>query len=311
MSISATDCYQLCYWLDSANDLPPSAPPPSGWSLVFAPESQNTNYAVVLKNAQTPSYLAVVIQGTHDTDQILEDFQINKPEAFVNSSGQPIISGAYIANGAAAAFSAVLGLTQSGQTLENFITTTGWSTVLITGHSLGGTIASLMGPWLASVVTKQAPLTQPLPTSFNVVTFAAFAAGNQEFASYLNGSSQYQANINVNDVVPYVWATTGDYKAQDILNTFASPGPPMPESLQHWLSRKVSTIPSGFNYIQTNEPNTFTGTIQKAPPFSNCKPSEIAEKQWEWEVSLQHNYAYCVQFIGSGCTEPQSDCSKT
>ena len=323
MNFNAQDAYQLCNWLDTSSDFPPSAPPPSGWSVVFAPAFSKANYAVILENTQTntqdANQLAIVIMGTHYKVQVLEDFQINKPGPFVNSSNSPIIPGAYIANGAMSAFQKILNLTPNGQTqtLEDFLESIPWLTpsvsapsVLITGHSLGGTIASIMGPWLASLILEEAPLTESLPPNIQVITFAAFAGGNLEFAEYLNNSSQYEANINVNDIVPYVWATTGDYQVNKIYTTFRAPGPPIPESFKTMLQKKVSAIPSGFNYIQTNKPNIFTGTILAAPPFSGCKPSRIPDLQWEWELGLQHNYAYCQQYIGSGCTQPRAECPK-
>jgi hypothetical protein len=147
-----------------------------------------------------------------------------------------------------------------------------WSnySVLITGHSLGGTIASLMAPWLASLILDQTPRTDPLPSQILAVTFAAFAAGKQQFADYLNNSSQYQPNINVNDIEPHVWATSGAYSVDYIYGTFPLPGPPIPDYIKVGLGVKVATIPKNFTYVQTNEPNTFAGTILPAPRFSQC-----------------------------------------
>jgi hypothetical protein len=253
--------------------------------------------------------------GTHDAIQMIQDTDISKPAAFANSAGVTIITGAEVANGATAAFNQVLNLKPaSQQTLEAYLTSQDWSTasVLITGHSLGGTVASMLAPWLASVMA-QAPLTNPLPSNLQAVTFAAFAAGNVEFADYLSNSPQYQPNINTNDIVPYVWATQGPYPVGNIFTTFASPGTAMPATLQAKLLKKAGTIPVGFNYIQTTEPSTFTGAIVAPPSFSDCNLSaeKVQEAQWNWEVSVQHNYAYCVQYIQSGCTLPSSDCPKS
>jgi Lipase (class 3) len=312
MNFSAADAYQLCNWLDTQTSFPPSAPPP-GWSIVFKPEFLKGNYAVILESATDSSQLAVVILGTHDVVQMIQDIDISTAVPFENSSGVSIIDGALIAKGAMDVFDEVLKLKPllHEQTFEDFLTSVDWTShsVLVTGHSLGGTTASLVAPWLATLALKEAPVTAPLPAQIQAVTFAAFAGGNQELADYLNGSAQYVPNINVNDIVPYVWATTGDYEVSSIYKTFASPGPPMPHNLKHRLRDKVKQIPSGFNYIQTNEPNTFAGTILAAPSFSTCGDAKkIEDLQWTWEVGLQHNYAYCVQYIGSGCKEPSSDC---
>jgi Lipase (class 3) len=308
MTFSAQDAYSLCNWLDTAPSLPPPTDP-SGWHSIFVPKFNNGNYAVVLENLADTHQLAIVIQGTKDAWQMLNDFDINHPASFVNSKGVAIIPGAMIANGATTALNNVLNLADGGgQTLEQSLSGMNWSnySVLITGHSLGGTITSVMAPWLASLILKQAPLTQPLPSQIQAVTFAAFAAGNQQFASYLDSSSQYQPNVNVNDIVPYVWATSGTYSVDHIYTTFPSPGPAIPESIKVGLGTKVATIPKGFNYVQTNEPSTFVGVVVQAPPFSQCPTKEQPTLQWEWEVSLQHNYAYCMNYIGSGCSQPNS-----
>ncbi|HEY2859843.1 MAG TPA: hypothetical protein VGJ21_15585 [Terracidiphilus sp.] len=317
MSFSATDAYQLSYWLDTQPSFPPTTAP-SGWNLAFVPAFLDGNYAVILSSASDSSQLAVVIMGTHDAVQMLQDTDIGNPGPFLNSSGDAIITGAWVANGASAAFTEVLNLKHlfQKQTLGDYLTGLNWAdfSVLVTGHSLGGTVASLLGPWLASVILDQTPLQVFLPPNMQVVTFAAFAAGNQEFADYLNGSTQYQPNINVNDIVPYVWATGGEYPVSNIYNTFVEPGPLMPSSLQGQLTTKVNTIPKSFSgYVQTNEPNTFTGAILAAPSFSECNLSaaKLQEAQWNWEVSLQHNYAYCVQYIGTGCLEPSSACPES
>lgn len=314
MTFTANEAYQLCYWLDTAPTLPPTAPP-SGWSFHFVPAELNNNYAVILQNNADAHQFAVVIQGTHDKAQILDDLAIDSPVDFKSSMRDPIIAGARIANGADAAFANVLGLHLVGSltTLEEILTSIPWehSSVLITGHSLGGTIASLLAPWLAASMKKETPLKKPLPSNIQAVTFAAFAAGNQPFADYLSDSAQYQANINVNDIVPYVWATTGPYRASHIHTMFDKVHLPMPEDMKVLLKCRLAKIPQNFNYIQTSNPTTFAGTLTAAPSFSDCNQKDVKNLQWAWEVSLQHNYAYCVQYIGNGCQQPDAKCPKS
>jgi triacylglycerol lipase len=311
MAISTNAAYSLCNWLDTAPTLPP-ATAPQGWQMIFVPKPKKEaykNYAVILQSTANTEQLAIVIQGTKNGWEAIEDFSIDNPAPFVNSSGASIISGAEVANGGTDGLTHVLKLRDKDErTLEHVIKSINLSksSLLITGHSLGGAITTLLAPWLASSLLDQAPLTQPLPANMQVITFAAFAAGNQQFATYLNGSSQYQPNINLNDIVPYVWANTGDYQVSYIYTTFQSPGPRIPGFLATYLEGKVASIPKGFNYIQTNEPNTFSGQILAAPAYSQCLQAERPTLQYKWEVSLQHNYAYCVNYIGSGCTKPDS-----
>lgn len=313
MTFNAQDAYQLCNWLDTftGTTLPPTSAP-SGWSLAFTPAFANENYAVVLQSTSDSNQLAIVIWGTHDWSQILEDLKIDSPAAFV-INGKSIINGAQIADGANEAIQNVFGLTNSGgQTLSAYLTSIDWTnpsqSVLITGHSLGGTVASIMAPWLATLILQTSPVTAPLPSNMQVITFAAFAAGNSQFASYLDNSPQYQANINVNDVVPQVWATSGPYNVNNIYGMFSSPGPAMPQGDQATLKAKMKNFAKknpNFQYVQTSNPNTFVGTIQPPPSFSSSKNPQ--KSQWEWELDVQHNYAYCVQFIQQGCSLPSED----
>jgi hypothetical protein len=67
---------------------------------------------------------------------------------------------------------------------------------------------------------------------------------------------------------------------------FPSPGPhPMPQNLQTRIQNKMSGIPPGFSYVQTEG-------------ISFSFPSE-ATSSWTDELSYQHNTAYDVQF-GAG-----------
>jgi len=292
---------------------------------VFTPTFGGQNYAVVLQNNSDSNQLAIVIWGTHDKSQIIEDIKIDSPLDFAINNN-PIIDGAQIANGASDAFQNVLELSQNGQTLFNFLTNITWTnpsihstkpSVLITGHSLGGTIASIMAPWLATFILRETSLMPPLPSNLQVVTFAAFAAGNSQFAGYLDQSPQYQANINLNDVVPQVWATNGLYQVNNVYGMYNSsqynpPGPAIPTKFQSMLKAKMSEFEKknpGFQYVQTSNPKTFSGAIQPPPSFSTCKNPQ--DSQWEWEVAVQHNYAYCVQFIQQGCTLPSGDCPES
>jgi hypothetical protein len=300
MLVSAKDAYRLCHWLNTATNLPPNGDP-SGWKLIFKPKFSgdllhlNKDYAVILQNTSDQNLLAVVVLGTHDFFQqfLLEDLDIDNPVEFVNSFKTDFIENAKIASGAGQAFLNVLGLkeTDDGSTFRDFLYARDWTTqsVLITGHSLGGTLASMLAPLLAAWILKEAPLQHPLPPNMQVFTFAPFAAGNQQFADYLDGSQQYQAHINLNDVVPNVWATTGDFQVNNIYNMYSKPGPAMPQDKKDELKSIVKKIPSGFNYIQTKNPKTFTYPIQ--PP--NVPP----DKQWDWEVGVQHVNAYDKQYL--------------
>lgn len=278
-SITPNAAYALCYWVDQGA----SGNPPAPWKTVFLPVAstkQNPNFAVILQDSSNLSQYAVVIQGTKSIWDALLDFNIDQTPAF-----SPV-SGAQIAQGAADGLSNVLALADAnGQTLQQSLTAIGWNTnyLFLTGHSLGGTLASLLAPWAAvNLFNQKSPITQ-LPAAIQAITFAPFAAGNQQFADFLNGQSNYQANFNANDAVPHVWATSGQYSVPNMYKLFPSPGPsPIPSKLQNYMQKKVDGIPSGFSYVQTQ------GT-------SFAYPSE-ATTSWLTELSYQHNNAYDAQF---------------
>ncbi len=61
-----------------------------------------------------------------------------------------------------------------------------------------------MAPWAAvNLFGQQQPLGS-LPAAIQVITFAAFAAGNQPFAGFLDSQSNYQANFNANHPFPHL-----------------------------------------------------------------------------------------------------------
>ena len=93
------------------------------------------------------------------------------------------------------------------ESLETFLTAAPEGTpILITGHSLGGCLASALAPcvanWMRSAV------------SISVYTIAAPSPGNAEFADYYNalfadqsGHSTAFRFFNSLDVVPNAWAS--------------------------------------------------------------------------------------------------------
>ena len=283
-SITTNAAYALCLWVDGSG----AGSPPAPWKTVFYPVKtrDNPNFAVVLQNSENTQQYALVIQGTTNIWDAILDFKINDPVSF------PSISGAQIANGASQGMANVLGLKDgAGQTMNQFLGSIDWSasSLFLGGHSLGGTLASLMAPWASvSLFGQKQPLAQ-LPPGIQAITFAPFAAGNQQFADFLNSQSNYQANFNENDAVPHVWATAGQYSVPNMYALFPAPGPsPMPQDMQKQVQDKLNGIPTGFSYVQT------TG-------ISFAFPSE-ATSSWTAELSYQHNQAYDVQFGAGGGT---------
>lgn len=307
-----TTAYAFCSFVDKATTTLPSL-----WNQVWVPDADvNGHTATVFQMSALlggPPFsggtmplpiFALAIQGTQTGTDLLNDFQVNPQPAF------PIISGAAIAIGSQDGLNDILALQRTSdgsvKTLQDFLMNlTQGSQLLVTGHSLGGNIASVLAPWIAANVPafggNGGGEITALPPGLSTITFAAPTAGNEAFASFLNSQSNYQANFNANDVISHVWAASPPWSAFDIDNLFPSPGPnPAPGSVQTLIKDKMNDLAkAGISYTQTNG-ITFTFPTVAAPGDVNAP--------WMWELEYQHNYAYCMQFLGANanCQPPNS-----
>lgn len=288
--------WSLCDWIDNASKN--SNPPPKPWTIVWEPSKIGSDYAAVLQNG---SQYALVFQGTHGTVDVLEDF------ACEFWAGFDPISGAKVAIGALAAFFDVLMQTSSfksstkGLDLGSYLQSISgsWSAtnpLIVTGHSLGGTLSALAACWIGfQLLNGQQPLSA-LPSSIQAITFAPFAAGNQAFADFLDGSSNYIPCLNQNDAIPHVWATDTTlnplFNITNLYGLFPSGPSPMPSgNIKTAIQDKVTLMgKNNVSYVQTAGPNSF----QFAYP---CKTGKL--ETWDLEADYQHNNAYANTFAAS------------
>ncbi|HEV2961504.1 MAG TPA: IPT/TIG domain-containing protein [Candidatus Angelobacter sp.] len=131
-------------------------------------------------------------------------------------------------------------------------------TVYVTGHSLGGAMATMVALYLAAQTWA------PLTPTFQVYTFAAPSAGLQSFASYYDevftSKGLAWRVYNAWDAVPYAWADlsnvqTSFYPAAP--SNPSQPGPVQSLGVSQLLS-KLAALPNGNVYFQTNG-NSSTG----------------------------------------------------
>jgi triacylglycerol lipase len=180
----------------------PLLPTAGRWQIVWGPAELDENLVVVVQNG---AQVAVVNRGTviEDFEDVLEDIEVDRQDPFTVPSFAP---GAAIARGANQGWSAIrsmvpaVGADSSRVPLEMFLTSLPASSQLIvTGHSLGGQLATVMAAWLQGVL--------PATACVQPITFAAPTAGNPAFATsydaiFASGISRYHSDL---DVVPRFW----------------------------------------------------------------------------------------------------------
>jgi hypothetical protein len=179
------------------------------WQVVWGPavNVDRSNLAYVARNSVT-GQLAVSIRGSDfsfwlNWIQDLAAITLVPYNQFVASAS----STSQIARGTAIGLRNVLRMRDGTESLESFLTVAPEGTpVLITGHSLGGCLASALAPcvvdWTGSAF------------GISVYTIAAPSPGNAEFADYYNalftdqsGRSTAFRFFNNLDVVPNAWAS--------------------------------------------------------------------------------------------------------
>jgi triacylglycerol lipase len=185
---------------------------------------------------------------------------------------------ARIAQGTSEGWSVIIGLTDSnGVSLENYLTkflgTPAYSNIktVVTGHSLGGCLATVVAPWIQSIrpVSYKGTI-QP-------ITFAAPTAGNQDFATYYSTMfTTAQGFHNTLDIIPKALQNL-----LDIGFIYSSYGLDTPDivwagitGMEFWL------IYYNMTYVQPAGTQYLTGVFLEVP-------------EWDWydEALFQHHPA--------------------
>jgi hypothetical protein len=268
--------------------------PYAGWRVVWGPglTADRGNMMYVVGNQATGQY-AVAVRGT-DWSFVLdwvEDF----------ASLLPLIPFPYLVppggNGITIAAGTSFGLGEliqmrgaentpdaNADTAEAFLhSLPAGSEVYITGHSLGGCLASVVGAWLASVYGGAGRL--------KTYTFAAPSAGNRAFADYYNrlftdpstGQSTAFRVFNSLDAVPNAWATLST------IPTYYSPSPRCPFYVKDIVDEAITDV--GSEYVQVGDPTTGSAvelTGQAVPWSSWWDLDPTGTAQFAHQVGEQH-----------------------
>jgi Replication protein C N-terminal domain/Lipase (class 3) len=210
-------------------------------------------------------------------------FRFTQPQDW-ERGGRPVV---WRGRGTAIGLRQILRMQDGTESLETFLTgAPGGTPILITGHSLGGCLASALAPCVAEWVGSA--------SSISVYTIAAPSPGNAHFAAYYNtlftdasGCSTAFRFFNSLDVVPNAWAS---------LNTVATYYPPLvscPPDISNIINRAENAV--GGQYAQLGEREVgsaieLSGTLMT--PFGahrgrlELNPFENA--LFLWEAAQQH-----------------------
>lgn len=204
------------------------------WELVWGPcvfkfpllAKYSDNTFFVVRNTHDPSQYVLALSGTNPyeiTDWVFEDYLVAGVVPW--KYGSPP-RGANISVSAALSLSILQGVKPcpgipgAGQQLMDFLRGAsaggGVTRVTVTGHSLGGEMASTVALWL--VETQGALWDLGKSADVSVYSYAGPTAGNSRWASYYD--ERLGANTrriwNPLDVVPYDWDTDDMVKVPNL-----------------------------------------------------------------------------------------------
>ncbi|WP_042422955.1 IPT/TIG domain-containing protein [Streptacidiphilus anmyonensis] len=265
------------------------------WELAWlALSPANANMAFIARSTDGSNQFAVVARGTDaDLTDILEDLEVGIVVPFPESGSPKPID---VSLGAKQAFDRVVNASSIASPIPNRKLADALAiavnaapaspppTIWLTGHSLGGCIASMLAlhlqakPW-------------PKGTQFAVMTFAAPTAGLQNFVDYFDSRSWVvdERQNNAYDLVPHAWAdlaVTEDW--------YPSPGPQATDEVKSKID-KISKRTNGHVYVQP-------GTLCLMNPGYTLLDEDLVNKTTQdflGQVAFQHANDTYLELVGA------------
>jgi len=250
------------------------------WGPAVDPLGANLAYVAAYYDSGLPVAAVVVLRGTDITDNGWGDFWQLFEDLLVTSQWTlpwlPVTSAPKIAFGTLDALLTIESLTDAAnvslqQFLQGFLADPANQdpVLVVTGHSLGGCLATVVAPWLR-VTLAAGGVTVPIVPA----TFAAPTAGNAAFTAYFAASFPYAPRYyNKLDMVPYGWSDLAGVKT-----LYAPYGPPTPGSVNNAIDVFINDLKkAGASYAQPGCTGPLNGVI--CPGFD-----------WYQQVGAQHDH---------------------
>jgi hypothetical protein len=257
------------------------------WTLEWGPANNAGNLVFVALNSSKDVY-AVAVRGTVEDDvtgfftNILEDLDALSLVPWLYPQ---TVTGAQIASGTNIALAQVIAMTDPVADLGlldylRSVISGSDAQIIVTGHSLGGTLTSVVAPWIADQLPKAGNTGTVAVTPY---TYAAPSAGNQAFVDYYTKlfPNSYRG-VNTYDLAPMAWSELASIQAM-----YTSPGQLL------WDYSKVlyalvesAKLTVGQSYAQTNQ-QAGTDSFQ-GPAIGKLSFAAEAMTQHDHNVYLQH-----------------------
>lgn len=276
----------------AVTSLPPLNPGGS-WQCVWGPaqDSDDTNLVFVATyyyGHGLPVFAATVVRGTDVENgdlwgvikQIWEDLDVTNQVPLPWAPD----NGALVAQGSLAALEIIQGLSSNGVSLQSFLTgylsdpANNRPVAIVTGHSLGGCLVTLVAPWLQYALAQSGVTNPMVPASF-----AGPTAGNAAFAQYYDSCFRYFLRYyNLLDSVPCAW-----WNLESIDSIYEPCGSKTPDD--------VRALILFWNALMTDANASY------AQPATNNAPLAGAcydTSNWYDELAYQHHTTTYMSLLG-------------
>ena len=254
------------------------------WGLVWGPVTYESDLMYIAQGPETERgrKYAVVIRGTIWTvKSVLQDLKLELVDLPWNDPAAP--ADIKISRGISEAFNRLRAMQQQNsntmnQTALDFLRQQGnQNEILVTGHSLGGCLASVVPLWLKTELAGTGAVIKP-------VTLAGQTAGNRIFADYFQDTFTGEVRFyNTLDVVPRLW----NYESlESIKSLYPQPGPVCDDFWKVLVDLAMDA--AGHNYFQPDNARALAGKVYD-------------EKGWfefASEVEAQHDHIYYMYLTG-------------